>query len=30
MTFGLRNNKDFLAGLLFIAIGLAALTVARD
>ena len=30
MKFDLRNNKDFLAGLLFIAIGLAAVIVARD
>ncbi len=30
MNFDLRNNRDFLAGLLFIAIGLAAVTVARD
>jgi len=30
MNFDLRNNKDFLAGLLFVAIGLAAVTVARD
>jgi hypothetical protein len=30
MKFELRNNKDFLAGLLFIAIGLVAVAVARD
>ena len=30
MNFDLRSNKDFLAGLLFVAIGLAAVTVARD
>jgi hypothetical protein len=30
MNFDLRNNRDFLAGLLFIAIGLAAVIVARD
>jgi len=31
MNFDLRNNRDFLAGLLFIAIGVVALTVAaRD
>ena len=30
MKFDLRNNKDFLAGLLFIVIGLAAVIVARD
>jgi len=30
MKFDLRDNKDFLAGLLFIVIGLAAVIVARD
>ena len=30
MNFDLRNNKDFLAGLLFIAIGVVAVAVARD
>ena len=29
MNFDLRNNKDFLAGLLFIAIGVVAVAVAR-
>jgi hypothetical protein len=30
MSVDLRNNKDFLAGLLFIAIGVVAVAVARD
>ena len=30
MKFDLRNNKDFLAGLAFIAIGALAVVVARD
>lgn len=30
MDFDLRNNKDFLAGLIFIAIGVVAVAVARD
>jgi len=30
MSFDLRNNRDFLAGLLFIAIGVVAVVVARD
>ena len=30
MRFDLRNNKDFLAGLLFIAIGVVAVVVARN
>lgn len=30
MNLDLRNNKDFLAGLLFIAIGVLAVAVARD
>ncbi len=30
MKFELRNNKDFLAGSLFIAIGIAAVIVARN
>ncbi len=30
MNFDLRNNKDFIAGLLFIAIGVVAVVVARD
>lgn len=29
MNFDLRNNKDFIAGLLFIAIGVVAVVVAR-
>ena len=30
MKFDLRNNRDFLAGLLFIVIGALALVIARD
>ena len=30
MKSGLRGNKDFLAGLLLLAIGIAAATIARD
>ncbi len=30
MNFDLRNNKDFLAGLIFVLIGVLAVTVARD
>ena len=30
MNFDLRNNKDFLAGLLFLAIGVVAIAVARE
>jgi hypothetical protein len=30
MNINLRNNKDFLAGFLFIAIGVVAVVVARD
>jgi hypothetical protein len=30
MRFDLRNNKDFLAGSLFIAIGVVAVAVARN
>ena len=30
MKFDLRNNKDFFAGLLFIAIGALAVVIARD
>ena len=30
MKFDLRNNKDFLAGLAFIAIGVLAVVIARD
>ena len=30
MNFDLRNNRDFIAGLLFIAVGVLAVAVARD
>jgi len=30
MNFDLRNNKDFLAGLIFVLIGVLAVAVARD